>query len=256
MQKVTLDLHDLLRKGVIDPPLAEELARHGQSFTLNAGIQFGIGILVCGLVAAAIMLDPEFRLVPIWATCLMIGGIAGVHKLDRDYRLFAHTATAIGTLAFSGWIWFLLGRESSPQTIWLLIAVLNLGVGIVSGNSLLIGCAVLATTPIVNMRTEYDHASYALIVERPLRAAVAYGALAAMTGATAFTTRGWVQRLAWVAFGVSLFIANEAMWVGSLWGDPDLVSRDEPYRSYEAYSSIAVLFALAWAALSIVSAAC
>ena len=262
MRKVTVDLDQLVEDGVLTPPEADEIATYGRATTMEAGVQFLLGILIVGLIGATIALDRELRYLPFWSVGLTLAGIAASVKLPREYKVLSHTAVVIGTLAFSVYI---LANGNSLDGLastriqsngWMQVAFLCLIVGVISRNVLLIGAAVLATTPILSLHTAYSHASYGFILERPAMTILWYGSAAIATGVASMAfQKGTEALVSRTVFAVSFFLVNFAFWVGALWGDRELAqmigatSADAlPNRNM---AEMGKQFALTWAGLSI-----
>ncbi|MBP9669755.1 MAG: hypothetical protein KBE09_05710 [Candidatus Pacebacteria bacterium] len=271
MKKVTVDLDQLLADKVITAGQYPEIEKRAQAFTMNSFIQFALGICMICFVAAAVALDEKFEMIPYWSGSLIAAGILGQYMLPAQARMVAQVAATIGTIAFSGWVLYHdvgqyeavsrrgdIDPEVAMQAMRLALIkcmVLCFVVGVAARNLLLIGLAVIAVAPIVNMSTMYGHATYVLVVERPFFAAATYLSVAAVAAVAAQFIKGWGNRVAMACFGVALFMVNMALWVGSLWGDRDIAKYfnlgDGGYRGYEA---LAAKFAIAWALVCLAAA--
>lgn len=271
MKKVTVNLDQLLAEKVISADQYPEIEKRAQAYTMNSFIQFALGICMVGFVAAAIALDKKFEIIPYWAAALVIAGIAGQYLLPVQTRMLAQVSATIGTIAFCGWLLYHdvlqyegairrgnVDKDVAMQAIRIALIkcmLLSFVVGVFARNLLLIGLAVIAVAPIVNMSTMYDHAAYVLVVERPFFAASTYLAVAVVAAAAATFLKDWGNRVAMASFGVALFMVNMALWVGSLWGDRDIAS----YFSmgdggYRGYTELAMVFAVGWAGICLAAA--
>lgn len=251
MKHVTVDVDGLLEKKVIDELLYEQLIAHSTSSIAMVSIQLIVGIGICGLVAALVALDPTFRILPFVGVLLVIAGVTAVHTLPQECQLLAQTVAVIGTLVFSGWIVYSFSTTAgmSMETAWIIVAASCFGVGAITRNLLLVGLAVLATMPILNMATGYVHATYVLVVREPLLTTIVYLIATAAAGVVVWHTRDWVERAATTVFGTALFLANLAVWVGSLWGDPQLVKMVGAYapQAFAGFWAVLAIAAGVWA---------
>ncbi|MEK7627971.1 MAG: hypothetical protein AAB421_00955 [Patescibacteria group bacterium] len=239
MRRVTVDIDSLVAEGVVDKATAEKIAaRSGTSTTLFA-IQFFIGVCIAGLAAASALLDPEFRLIPLGAFALFAAGLFATHYAGKEWFVATHTSVIIGTIGLCAWV-----LKMNPATeSFVPIALLLLVAGVMSKNSLLVGLAVVATTPLLNLSGMYHHAMYGLIVQKPLMTIATYTLIGVGAIVLARKLEGAYARMSGFAAGTSFFIVNLGFWVGSLWGDSLGGNR---------YDSVITptQFALAWAALS------
>ncbi len=271
MKKVTVDLDQLLADKVITAGQYPEIEKRAQAFTMNTFIQFALGICVIGFVAAAVALDKKFEFIPYWAGAFMLAGIVGQYLLPVQTRMMAQVSATIGTIAFCGWLLYHdvfryegalgrgdAGREMAFQAMRIALIkcmVLSFVMGVLARNLLLVGLAVIAVAPIVNMSTMYDHAMYVLVVERPFFAASTYLLVSVVAAGAAMFLKDWGNRVAMASFGVALFMVNMALWVGSLWGDRDVASYFKMGEgSYRGHPELATWFAIGWAAVCLAAA--
>jgi iron complex transport system permease protein len=244
MRKVTVDLDALVLRGIVSKMQAEQIAREALKGTIGVASLIVICVFAAGFIAAAWMLDPEMQWLPVWSTALLVAGVFAVYAAPREFRVAAHAATTIGAAALSVKIVLSQGvGHSVLPPVWFLhdpflqVAALLFAAGAITMNLGLIGAAVLATTPSLNVGTFYDHAMYALVVKRPATTIFVYGAVAIAAAIISRVPHRQVTRTSLVVFGTALFMVNLAFWVGSLWGDRE-------------HNLTPQALALGWAALS------
>lgn len=251
MRKVTVDLNALVMKSIVSKVQAEQIAREALKGTIGVASLIVICVFAAGFIAAAFMLDPFMLWLPVWSTALLIGGIFAVYTAPREFRVAAHAATTIGAAALSVKLVVspMVGNAMLPQA-WILndpflqVAVLLFAVGAATMNLGLIGAAVLATTPALNLDTHYQHAMYTLVVRRPAMTIFVYGTVAIMAASVALLPYRQVTRTSLVVFGTSLFLVNMAFWVGSLWGDREHgISPQTLALGWAVLSAVAMIWA-------------
>lgn len=256
MSLIRLDLTALLASGQITPEDAARLSALALPsprghLAVNLLLIFGALAVAAGAIA----------LVPDAGTGLLLalGALAGAEVLRRQmtgesFALLAAALALMGTLGLAGWVGWQF--QDAPATAPALLITLILTAGALWYRSaFLAALAVLALGAVFGSGTGYWHASYALFVGEPLITLAVFGALAggiyrlrASLGAK--LAASW-QTLATVAARTSLILVHFAFWVGSLWGD----AVGDSWLAYdgrpEAAFVPAMVFSVAWAALSL-----
>ncbi len=265
MTRVTLDLGQLVREGRLSQDEADRLVGMGETAAprgrvlANVLFIFGALAVVAGVLAFQPPLDVGLGLA-VGSTAL---GAILVFRAREEWGLLGHALTLMGVLGVGGWVLLRFRELGDPWPLyaWPTVAVLMIVGAVGLRNAVLAAFAPLAVGQALGTSTAYWHASYALFVREATISAVLFAAIASGL----FWARGHLgeayRLVATVAARVSFFLANFALWVGSLWGDYPgelWARRDRDYSEMDAWRENALFvpdtaFAILWAVFLVAS---
>lgn len=235
--KITLDLDQLLAEGKLSAEECERLRELGGQATgsLAFSILISFGVVAVGGAVLA--------LVPTPVTAITLGlVIAGVGAflariLPTQWRLLCGTCTLVGALMLGGGI---IAQGHGEPVTFLTTAVIFAIAAAFTRSALLSVLAIVVSSPALGSGTEYEHAAYSLVVERPLATILIYSIVGVGAYALSTVLPAAYRRVAVAAAAASAFIVNFGFWVGSLWGNGR--SEDAAIVSDESF---AVVWAIA-----------
>jgi len=207
---VTLDLDALVAQGRISPAEAERLKGFAAADTgalgTNILLALGAAAVTCG--AAVFVPTPETAIV-IGALLLGLGLWLTIARVTQ-WLVFAQIVTVIGTLAFVGGVWAVLG-----DSLWVKLALsIALAVAAVAARSgLLSGLAVSMFAAALVTGFEFGEPTHYL--------AVTIGALCALVLALYLVSLRLplaYERLAIIAMRTAILMINGAFLIGTLFG--------------------------------------
>lgn len=214
--RITLDLDDLLARGLLAPAEAERLkglaVRDASALGSNIFLAFGAVTLTLGLGV----------LVPTAQTAIVLGlalfGAGFALRLGRQARwdLFAQVAIVIGSLSVTGGLWVL---TNGAVEMLALLSIGLVGAAVAARSGLLASLSVLTLAAALGSGTVYFMASYGIWVSRPALTIVVLSAATLALYLAAQRLPAAYERLALIAARTAILLVNVAFLVGSLFGD-------------------------------------
>jgi hypothetical protein len=242
--KILLDLTKLVNEGKLTLAQAEELkqlaARDTSLLAINILMAFGT-IAVAGGV---LFLVPSLLTAAAIALLLIAGGLVLSYRAGPQWTILGTATVIVGVLWLCG-TGLAFADGNWPGYAFATIICLACAAAIRSG--LLSALAALALAATLGSSTEYETASYILIIREPTITIVCFGVLAWGAYLLANRVPADYESPALMFARMSLVLVNFGFWVGSLWGD-------DPARKWLERAGIAPLhlpdigFAVAWAA--------
>jgi len=214
--KIVLDLTKLVADGKLTAAQAEELkqlaARDTGFLAINILMAFG----TIAVAAGVLFLMPSLITSTALAVILLAGGLLVSYQAGPHWTILGSAIVVVGALLLAGSIGSLLeGRPSA----YLIAAAIFIGSAIAIRSSLLSGLTAMALAGALGSSTEYETATYSLIVREPTVTIVCFGLLAWGAYLAAQRVPALYEPLALMFSRVSLIMVNFGFWVGSLWGD-------------------------------------
>jgi iron complex transport system permease protein len=241
--KIVLDLTKLVAEGKLTAAQAEELqalAKPGTSLlAINILMAFGVFAIAGGLLA----------LVPSLITAIALGAVlagAGVAislGVSAQWSLLGTSITIAGALITSAGI---IGPSDGRWFGFAIAAALLLGLAIAIRSALLSALTALALAGLLGSSTEYDSATYYLIVQEPTITIVTFSLLALAGYLVSLRVAPVYEPLAISFSRLSLLMVNFGFWIGSLWGDDPGHSWRSDYTPHPYIPDL--VFVVGWAA--------
>lgn len=241
--KIVLDLTKLVAEGKLTAAQAEELqalAKPGTSLlAINILMAFGVFAIAAGLLA----------LVPSLITAIALGvvlagtGVAISLGVSAQWSLLGTSITIAGALIASAGI---IGQCEAKWFGFAIAAVLLLGLATAIRSALLSALTVFVLAGLLGSSTEYDSATYFLIVQEPTITIVTFSLLALGAYLVSLRVGPSYEPLAISFSRLSLVMVNFGFWIGSLWGDDPGHSWRSDYTPHPYIPEL--VFVIGWAA--------
>ncbi len=242
--KIVLDLTKLVADGKLTAAQAEELqalAKPGTSLlAINILMAFGVFAIAAGLLA----LMPSVITAIVLGALLAGAGVAISLGVSAQWSLLGTSITIAGALIASA------GTIGLCEVRWFgfaIAAVLLLGLAIVIRSALLSALTVLVLAGLLGSSTEYDAATYFLIVQEPTITIVVFSLLALAAYLVSLRVPADYEPLAISFSRLSLVMVNFGFWIGSLWGDDPGHSWRSDYTPHPYVPDL--VFVIGWAAV-------
>lgn len=215
--KVTVDLDSLVAEGKLSFDDAEKLRKHAGRETVSTALSAVVIFGVIAIVAATLVLLQSAKVTLLIGAALFGLGYTSQRLQEAGWGALRQALMVIGVLLAAG---AQLNLMHFSTAAWFVSAAGLFAVALGTGSGFTGALAALAIGPLLNAAFGYFHATYYVMVERPLETIAVYGALAWL--AFKFSKRAEdVQRGPLIAYSrTCLFLAQFGFWVGSLWGDP------------------------------------
>lgn len=215
--KVTVDLDTLVAEGKLSFDDAEKLRKHASGETVSGALSALVVFGVIAVVAATLVLLHSAPVTLLLGAVLFGVGYTSQRLEAAGWGALRQTLMVIGVLLAAG---AQLSLMKFTTGAWFISAAGLLAVALVTGSGFVGVLAALAIGPLLNAAFGYFHATYVIMVQRPLETIALYGVLAWL--AFNFSKRASdVQSGPLIAYSrTCLFLAQFGFWVGSLWGDP------------------------------------
>ncbi len=214
--KITIDVDRLLSEGKITEAECARLKELASEETGSQGLNLLIGFGVLATTGGALALLRSAPASIILGGVLEAAGIALLERHQREWGILGSILLLVGALTVSGGILIYTdGRLAGFLAVTAICAV----VGVVARSGMLVAMAVLGLSASLGAATNYQHASYELVIRQPALTVVGFTLLALATYRLALKLPPDTQRLAVIASRTSLVLVNFGFWVGSLWGD-------------------------------------
>jgi iron complex transport system permease protein len=231
--KVLIDIDRALAEGKITQEERDRLKALAGGQTSDLALNILIGFGVVSVTVALLAMAGSVAAVAGCGIALSAVGAGLVLRGGERWHLLGQILLVLGAclLAFG-----LVALDEGSARAMLYAAALLAGAAILADNGLLAALATLALLGAMGGSTEYSHARYTVIIERPAEAVAVFTALALALLAASMYLPHRFERIALVAARTSALIVNFAFLIGSLWGDrirEQALSRD--------------LFCLVWA---------
>ncbi len=215
--KIVLDIDKLLESGEITRDQYERLKKHSLlqtgALAFNILVAFGVFATASGMLALA----PSTTTATILGAVITFAGIVLKDKWSDEWRVLGTLLLILGALTVGGTI---LAAHEDNLMIGFLIQIAWFGItAILAKSALLTVMATIALSFMLGSMTEYQHATYTLIVRQPTLTVFAFSILALATYQLSKHLRPDHERLAITCSRASLLWVNLGFWVGSLWGD-------------------------------------
>jgi hypothetical protein len=214
--KITLDVDRLLSEGKITPAEGARLKELASQETGSQGLNLLIGFGVLATTGGALALLRSASASIILGGILEAAGIGLLERHQREWGTLGSILLLVGALTIAGGILiFTDGRLVGYLAVTVICAV----VGVVARSGMLVAMAVIGLSASLGAATNYQHASYQLVIRQPALTVVGFTLLALATYRLALRLPPDTERLAVIASRTSLILVNFGFWVGSLWGD-------------------------------------
>jgi hypothetical protein len=214
--KVALDLDKLRSQGRITPLEYDRL----QSFAKEETGSLGLNILIAfGVIATAAGTLAQLHSARAAIVLGLVLGSAGaflIRRYARAWGILGSILVLVGCLTTAGGI---ITLNEAALGGYLLVTVLCLVGALVARSGLLASLSALALAGAIGAATDYGHASYFVIVQKPTLTVIVFGLLSWGTYRWSLRLDDAHERLALMFSRTSLFLVNLGFWVGSLWGD-------------------------------------
>ncbi len=220
--KVVLDLSRLLREGKITKEEFDRLSGFAAHDTGSLAINILIGLGVIAVSGGLLALLMSATATAALGAVILAAGLAFTYAGTRQWQVLATICLLVGALMLAGGVGAL--GDGQIGSMLAATAVLTAS-GIAGRSSLLVALAVLALAGCLGAGTTYWHATYELSITEPTLTVALFSGLALATYVASHRVGGAYEPLAIMASRVSLFLVNFGFWIGSLWGDPMLLSR-------------------------------
>jgi hypothetical protein len=221
--KVVLDIDKLLAEGRITATeyarLKEFAVEDTGSLAFNILIGFGVVATAGGALA---LLQSAAASIPL-GLILAAAGVSLLTYYAKKWGVLGSILLLVGSTTAAGGI-IVLTKGSVLG--FLLVTLLCLGGAVMARSGLLVAMAALALAGTAGAATAYDHATYAVIIQRPTVTVILFGVLSWAAYMFSLRLGGDYERLALVFARTSLLLVNLGFWVGSLWGDSLWYQRD------------------------------
>jgi iron complex transport system permease protein len=244
--KVTVDLDTLVAEGKLSFDDAEKLRKHAGRETVSTALSALVIFGVIAVVAATLVLLHNTTITLVLGAALFGIGYTSRALEDSGWGALRQTLMVVGVLLAAGAELTLMHFSAAA---WSIAAVGLLAVALGTGSGFVGVLAALAVGPLLNAAFGYFHATYFIMVERPLETVALYGVLAWL----AFTVS---KRAADTQSGplitysrTCLFLAQFGFWVGSLWGDPISFGRSASQPQFIEPTAFAIGWAVAMLAV-------
>ncbi|MEO6012979.1 MAG: hypothetical protein ABIQ30_05260 [Devosia sp.] len=217
--KVTLDLTDLLTRGLITKEEADRFTKLAAQDTGSLGVNILLGF---GTVAVALgggFLFPTAESVIVIGAILFVIGLGLILNKQTKWAIFAQICVTIGALGVVGGVSYI---SEGNYYVGLGLA-LGLGVAAYVGASgLLAALAVLQFSVALGSGTAYWGGGYFFWVEQPALAIAVLGVLAVALLLVSMRLPTAYERVSLIAARTAVLMINLAFLVGSLFGDRNL----------------------------------
>ena len=219
---VRLSLDELVAERVIEPDLAQRLARLGKPSGFNGplvGVLYILGALA--VAAGVIALKPTATTGLVLAVAALGGAWIADRWQDDGARILSLGLAISGALGLGGWFAMEFGQTLPNVAVTGVATLVVLCVAIAFRSLFLAALVPLGIGAMVGSGTAYWHASYAIFVREPTITFLLFAVLAAALVwiVDRRRVRGAYAAMAEVAMRVSVVVSNFGLWVGSLWGD-------------------------------------
>lgn len=264
MTRVTLDLDRLVDDGRLSRDEADRLAEMADDaprgrILANVLFIFGALATVAGVLAFQPPLDVGLGMA-VGSTAL---GALLVFRARDEWGLLGHALTLMGALGVAGWIVIRFNELGGDWSLyaWPCVSALFITGAIGLRNAVLAAFAPIALGQALGSSTGYWSATYTLFVRESAITFLVF----ALIAAALFWARPLLSEsyrlVSTVAARVSFFLANFALWVGSLFGDYPgelWATRDGSWSASSEWRETALhipdtMFSIIWAAFLVLA---
>jgi hypothetical protein len=247
--KVTVDLDALVAEGKISFDDAEKMRAHAGRETVSTALSALVTFGVLAVVAATLVLLHSAAMTLVVGTAIFAVGYVSRGLDDAGWGALRQTLIVVGVLLAAAAHLTLMKFTTMS---WLIAAAGLLGVALATGSGLVGVLAALAIGPLLNAAFGYFHATYYVMIQRPLETIALYGVLAWLAFKTSQRVPDAQSRPLITYSRTCLFLAQFGFWVGSLWGDPVRLgapgSERIPPGAFALGWAVAMLMVGSWAA--------
>jgi iron complex transport system permease protein len=243
--KVTLDLDQLVKEGLISETQRQQLSQYGHQLTVSVSLNILLSLGILATTGGLLTWLHSSVAAIVIGLLIAIAGATIILKGDDAWHLLGHILLPLGALIGSGGI---IGKTHGHFDGFLLSAVLLGFGGLITDSGLLASLSAFACLGALGGMTGYEHAGYYLCIEQPLWTILVFSALALATFYVATVHPKYHPKPLRAFSRTSVVIANFGFWVGSLWGDPKHFGKNSDLAFIIGWALLLLTIA-AWAAL-------